>query len=132
MHALPGGVFRGAARRGGPLTRRELGLAGLVWQSIALLRHCGCRNRKDGSQGKTCGEFHGVLLSLIFINAKEGPEFPKRGSYRSARRATPSAKFTPTEPSRERGCSATVRWEPPTSAWAPTPRPRRLSPLAPT
>jgi hypothetical protein len=52
--------------------------------------------------------------------------------YRNASRATPSARLTPTEASIDSGCSAMVRFEPPTSAFAPMPRPSPISPLAPT
>jgi len=44
---------------------------------------------------------------------------------------TPSAILTAMEPSRESGCRAKVRPEPPTRTLAPAPRPRPMSPDAP-
>ena len=43
-----------------------------------------------------------------------------------------NATFTPTWPSTESGCNETELCEPPTKAFAPTPTPSEISPLAPT
>ena len=55
------------------------------------------------------------------------------GAGHSSRRpATPSARLTPIEASSESGCSTTDLSDPPISAFAPTPTPSAMSPLAPT
>src|SRR4051794_30118055 len=64
VHTLPRGVFRGAARRGLALPGRELRLARLIRQGVALLRHRGGGNCDQRGQREACGKFHGALLSL--------------------------------------------------------------------
>ena len=55
-----------------------------------------------------------------------------QGTARSLSAETPRATSTATEPSRETGCSANVRAEPPIRTLAPAPIPRPISPEAPT
>jgi len=44
----------------------------------------------------------------------------------------PATALIAIDPSRETGCKATLRFEPPTSAFAPTPTPKPISPEAAT
>src|SRR3954451_1095512 len=64
VHTLARRIFRGAAGRGLPLPGRELRLARLVRQRVALLRHRGGGNCDQRGEREACGKFHGALLSL--------------------------------------------------------------------
>ena len=62
-------VLRGAARRGRALARGELGLARLVRQRIALLRHRGRGNRKQRGKPDPGGFDSARLLPLTYAMA---------------------------------------------------------------
>src|SRR5262245_66472928 len=93
-------------------------------QRLSYARRCGPLNvgpldRTDSSQrGTSRWQVAGQVM--------------RRAPYRSVSPATPSARLTPTDPSTDSGCNAIDRLDPPTSAFAPTPRPSAMSPLAPT
>src|SRR6185436_20283191 len=74
-----------------------------------------------------------TTLSLSAENETAFP-FHLDKNYRAGRRskpATPAATFRPACPCTDTGCRATVRFEPPTSTFAPRPAPTVASAVAP-
>jgi hypothetical protein len=65
------------------------------------------------------------------IFEEERPDLVGGATQRNSSPATPAAMPTPRLPSTESGCSATVLFEPPTSALAPTPAPTAMPAEAP-
>jgi hypothetical protein len=92
------------------------GIAGRWSRSARRRRRRGLLRRRsgspDGSQRSRC-------------------QWLEEPLYRSVRPATPRARFIPTCPTTENGCSTVDRRDPPTRAFAPPPRPRDASALAP-
>src|SRR5208282_6223053 len=83
---------------------------------------------------QNCALIQRLRPSMRVFPARDGAEDGAEAQYtgRSLSAETPSATSTATEPSSEIGCSAKVRPEPPIRTLVPTPRPRPMSPEAPT